>query len=249
MTWAALLTLLLAFAPAPVSAGVAPVAGADAVRAELQRLTQELYDAIAPGKREVWERLTDDDLIFLDENGRLLRKAELLADFEPLPPGLVGRIAVESLQLALHGEVAVTAHDAAETLDYHGQRVDTRFRSTMTWRRGDGGWRLVQAQVLPILSDPPAVALPATALEAYAGSYRLEPRGQIRTRVRVADGGLVFERDGRPPAAARAEAPDLFFVPGQPRSRKVFRRDASGRISGFADRREGHDVVWVREAP
>jgi hypothetical protein len=38
----------------------------------------------------------------------------------------------------------------------------------------------------------------------------------------------------------------VLFAPGQPRSRKVFQRDAGGRITGFADRREARDVVWTR---
>jgi hypothetical protein len=42
----------------------------------------------------------------------------------------------------------------------------------------------------------------------------------------------------------KAEAPDVFFVPGQPRVRKIFLRDASGHVTGFVDRREGRDVKW-----
>jgi hypothetical protein len=53
-------------------------------------------------------------------------------------------------------------------------------------------------------------------------------------------------RDGRPEAELKAEAADLFFVPGSPRSRKVFFRDAGGHVTGFADRREGNDIVWRR---
>jgi len=42
------------------------------------------------------------------------------------------------------------------------------------------------------------------------------------------------------------EATDVLFVKGQPRSRKVMLRDEQGRIVAFADRREGHDIVWRR---
>ncbi|HEX7842382.1 MAG TPA: hypothetical protein VF469_33145 [Kofleriaceae bacterium] len=41
----------------------------------------------------------------------------------------------------------------------------------------------------------------------------------------------------------------MLFVPGQPRSRKIFHRDAAGRITGFADRHEARDVVWTRRGP
>ena len=40
---------------------------------------------------------------------------------------------------------------------------------------------------------------------------------------------------------------DVFFVPGQPRTRRIFTRDAQGRVDGFVDRREGEDIRWTRE--
>jgi hypothetical protein len=39
---------------------------------------------------------------------------------------------------------------------------------------------------------------------------------------------------------------DALFTPGQPRTRKIFTRDANGRITGFASRREERDVVFTR---
>lgn len=61
---------------------------------------------------------------------------------------------------------------------------------------------------------------------------------------RVAD--LNRRRTDRKAQELRIEARDVMFVPGQPRSRKIFQRDAAGRITGFADRREGRDVAWIR---
>ena len=57
---------------------------------------------------------------------------------------------------------------------------------------------------------------------------------------------LVFARAGRPDRAFLAELKDLFFEPGQPRSRRLFQRDASGAITGFVDRREERDIQWKR---
>ncbi|HEY7633933.1 MAG TPA: hypothetical protein VH763_00190 [Gemmatimonadales bacterium] len=54
------------------------------------------------------------------------------------------------------------------------------------------------------------------------------------------------QQTGRSPESLRAEAPDVLFVPGQPRYRKVFQRDPGGRITGFAERREARDIVWTR---
>jgi hypothetical protein len=38
----------------------------------------------------------------------------------------------------------------------------------------------------------------------------------------------------------------VFFVPGEPRLRYLFQRDAAGRITGFLQRRESWDLVWKR---
>jgi hypothetical protein len=40
--------------------------------------------------------------------------------------------------------------------------------------------------------------------------------------------------------------PHVLFVPGRLRYRKVFRRDASGRVVDFAERREAWDLVSVK---
>ena len=39
---------------------------------------------------------------------------------------------------------------------------------------------------------------------------------------------------------------DVLFSPGRVRYRYVFRRDAAGKITGFAERREAWDLVWSR---
>jgi hypothetical protein len=43
------------------------------------------------------------------------------------------------------------------------------------------------------------------------------------------------------------EATDVLFVPGRPRYRYIFLRDAAGKITGLAQRREAWDLVWKRE--
>lgn len=59
---------------------------------------------------------------------------------------------------------------------------------------------------------------------------------------------LLGGHHGRQLAPLLVEIRDVLFVPGQPRTRKIFQRDANGKVSGFLDRREGEDLVWRREA-
>jgi Domain of unknown function (DUF4440) len=214
------------------------------VEALLKRQTQELMDAVAPGDAEVWRRYLHDNAVYLDEDGRVLDKAALLKELTPLPAGLVGRIEVDKFRLTLHGDTAVVAAEVQEYLDYHGQDLRTRFRFLDTWLRTPAGWRLAARHNAAVLNDPPAVSLSSAELCACAGEYRLTPA--ITTTVRCTANGLIAERSGRPPATYLPEVRDVFFVAGQPRSRRIFTRDTAGEVVGFADRREGEDVRWQK---
>ena len=214
------------------------------VVALLERQTKELMDAVAPGKAEVWQRYLLDDVVYLDENGVVYDKASLIKELTPLPPGLVGRIEVDRFQVKLHGETAIAAAEIQEYLEYHGQDLRTRFRFVDTWLRTPDGWRLAARHTAAVLKDPPAISLSAEELCAYAGEYRLTPA--ITTTVRCTKDGLIAERTGRPPATYLPEVRDVFFVAGQPRSRRIFTRDAAGAVAAFVDRREGEDVRWLK---
>jgi hypothetical protein len=144
-------------------------------------------------------------------------------------------------------DVAVATAENRELLDYHGQKLDSRWRVTETWRKTPAGWRLIAAQVLALQVDPPAATLPRATLCGYDGSYALT--AEIRGTLRCTDGGLRFERAGRPAVTWKPEVVDVFFAPGQPRTRRIFRRDERGAITGFVDRREGHDIAWRRIGP
>jgi hypothetical protein len=236
---------MLAAAMLPLGA---PVHAADdaALSAELQARTQTLVDAIASGNKAPWDAATDPALIFVTENNEVIGKARLLKEMEPLPAGLVGSIKVMDYRLQRHGDSAVATYIADETLDYHGQILKTKFRTTDSWHRQAAGWKMVSSMTLAVLGDPPAIALPASALAAYVGRYSLTPA--IGYTIRLDGTRLYGKRDGRDESELKAEVLDMFFVPGQPRSRKVFYRDAAGRVTGFGDRREGQDIKWRKES-
>ncbi|HEU4888594.1 MAG TPA: nuclear transport factor 2 family protein [Thermoanaerobaculia bacterium] len=214
------------------------------VEAELRRLTQENLDAIAPGKVEVWRRNLHDKVTHVDENGVVRNKTELLAEFNPLPKGLIGRLEIAKFQVAIEGNVAVATHEDLEHLEYHGQMIVSRWRSTDTWVKTAGGWKLIAEQTMAILEDPPAIKLAAEQLCSYAGTYRLT--AEITETLRCADGKLMGQRTGRPEVAYEAEVAEVFFARGKPRTRRIFVRDEQGAITGFVDRREGIDVRWTK---
>ena len=212
----------------------------------LRAATQQLLDAIAPGQAEVWDRWLDPAVIQVDENDVVRAKPEILKELQPLPKGLVGHLKIAEFRMALAGDVAVVTHEDAEDLDYFGQMLLSRFRMTDTWHRTPQGWRLLGSQVLAVQQDPPVVALDAATLCGYAGRYVLTP--EISVTARCEGDHLVFVRAGRADRVFRPELKDQFFEPGQPRTRRLFQRDAGGAITGFVDRREERDIAW-RRAP
>jgi ketosteroid isomerase-like protein len=203
-----------------------------------------LLDAIAPGDVTVWDKLLDPAALQVDENDVVRGKSEILAELKPLLPGLVGHLAIDDFRVVVSGDVAVVTHEDNETLEYYGQMIRSRFRMTDTWHKTPEGWRQLASQVLAVLQDPPSVSLDHATLCKYAGRYALT--NTIVANIRCTGDKLIIERAGRPDRIFVAEVKDVFFEPGQPRTRRIFLRDAQGRVTAFVERREARDVLWKR---
>ncbi len=221
---------------------VAPAADTP-VAAELRRDTQALLDAIAPGDVAVWDRLLYPKMIQVDEDDTVRTKPQILADLKPLPPGLVGHLAIDDFRVVEFDDVAVVTHEDKEYLDYHGQVLNSRFRMTDTWRKTPAGWRQIASQVLAVQQDPPAVPFDAKGCP-YAGRYALT--ADIVATVACGDKGLIVSRPGKPDRTFLLETPNVFFESGFPRTRRIFQFDAGGHVTAFADRREERDIVWKK---
>lgn len=226
--------------------GVAQAAAPSAAEAELRRIAQEMLDAIAPGNADVWRRYLHERVVLVDENGTVRTKPEMLKEFSPLPPGLVGNLKVDTFRIETHGDVAVLAFEAQEHLDYHGQILRSRYRINDTWLKTAQGWQLLAEQVAAVLKDPPSVKLTQQQLCEYNGTYVMTP--QIVTTLECTHDGFAAQRTGRPSTQYLAEVADVFFVAGQPRTRRIFVRDPQGKIVAFVDRREGEDIRWTRKS-
>jgi hypothetical protein len=221
-----------------------PVPAGQDVAELLHRQTQELMDAVGAGARPVWERYLDAGAVYTDEGGSVMSKPEMLATIRPFAQGVSGKIKVLDFKVAVHGSTAVATHLDDEYESYHGHELHCQYRTTDTWVKTRAGWRIVAGQVLALRTDPPAVSLTPRQMEEYAGRYALTPAMVYEIR----NNGGVFEgqrTDGKP-ETLQAEVPDVLFVGGKPRYRKVFLRGSDGRITGFAERREAWDLIWKR---
>jgi hypothetical protein len=235
-----LAALLVAVALASAASDPNPAS----VQKQLRADDQALLDAIAPGDKAVWQRLLAQDAVYVDENGTVMNRAQFLAALKPLPSGSSGHISIVDYQAKIHGQVALVVHKDDERENYHGIPLHADYLMTETWIKEGADWRLALVHVYVVAKDPPAIKTPPAALAEYEGRYRAAP--DLSYVIRREGDHLIGERQGLPSVTLAQESADVFFVPGHPRDRKIFRRDADNKIVDFVDRREGEDLVFVR---
>lgn len=212
----------------------------------LELITQELADALAPGTREIWAHWTHPDFVLTDENGARIERKQFLSEMSPLPPGASGTIKVTDFVSRQSDDTRVATYILDELEHFHGEDLHARYRQTDTWVRTPKGWRLLASQIIALRTDPPAVELPATHWEEYAGHYQL-PDG-LGLEI-VWDGKAATIRKGSGSAhSLKAELADLLFVPGDPRIRYLIQRGANGQVMQLVQRRESWDLIWRRLA-
>jgi len=211
----------------------------------LRAADQALLDAFATGDRAAWDRLMAPDAVYIDENGAIMPRAQFLAQQLPLPAGVSGRLDILSYDVRRDGDVAFVIHHDDEHETYHGVQLRAGYITSESWVCHAGAWKLAQAHTYVDAKDPPAVALPPAALQAYAGRYRAAP--DLEWIIEMSGDHLVGHRPGQPPQPLSFELRDVAFIPGQPRDKRIFQRDAQGAVTGFVLRREGEDIGWRRE--
>jgi len=209
----------------------------------LRGKTERLLDAITRGDPSVWEQELDERARIVDEQGEVLDKKAMVASVRPLPPGVSGVLRPTRFEATVIGDTTVTSYVAEEDETFHGARIHSRYRIGETWVRRDGRWKLLASQILALRSDPPVLPTTAEQRQAYCGRYAL---GDLIYVVRCETDGLTGGTPGRPVKPLQLESPDVFFVPGEPRTRRFFQRDAAGRVDRFVERRESWDLVWKR---
>jgi len=234
------IAIAIAFASRPAAAQQP----ADSTTAQLVRISQTLMDAVAPGDTATWNRWLAADGVFTDENGRTRTRAEVIAELGPLPAGYVGHIRVTNPRAAVAGETAVLSYDAMEDLTLYGQRLDTRFHSTDTFVRRDGGWRMIGQQVQVLPAELRALPVDPSTFGALVGTYALGTGVTIEVR-REGD-RLMAQRSGRAAEELLPLGCDRFVRRGAPRGERFFVRDAAGRVTGMVDRRDNLDLLWRR---
>lgn len=218
---------------------------AEDVSALLKRKTQEFSDAGKQGDAAVMARLLDARVIFFNETGEVATKKDMVEGATPPPKGVETTLTVTDWNCQQYGNVAVASFIDELTGTVRGRPVHFRFRSVETWLKTGAQWRMIGSETLtlPDANDPPAVILPAAALDDYVGSYAAGGTTITFTR-QGAD--LMASANGGAAAVQKAAAADVLFTPGSAQVRKIFQRDATGKIVGFVYVTPTQDLVFRR---
>ena len=212
---------------------------------QLKQASQELLDAIAPGKKEVWEKYLAEGSIYADEEGRVLTKDELLKELTPLPAGYIGSIKMGDAKVLVQDNVIVLSHLDREELELYGQKIVTNYHATDTWaKQSDGQWRRVSTQVMAIPNERKPAKIDSKVLDAYLGQYQLSP--EVTYTISREGERLFGQRTGRNKEELLPLCVDIFYRKGIWRGEKVFDRDAQGVVVRMLDRRENNDLVWKK---
>jgi Domain of unknown function (DUF4440) len=210
---------------------------------ELVRRTQELVDAIAGGNQTPWKTYVAEDTIYSDETGKIMDKPALIANVAPLPSGYSGTIKVVKPQSRIQGETAVLSYDLDETETVFGQALHARYHGTDTWLLRNGRWQIIAGQMLRYYEDPATGKIDPSNLNDFVGTYELAPSITLTVS---RDGDQLYSRRGSAPKAIlEPESPDLFFRPGI-EGRRLFHRNATGKIDALIDRRNNEDLIWKK---
>jgi len=211
----------------------------DIAQDDIIRKTQELFDAVAPGNKQPWEKYIADDALYFDEQGHNMDKHALVASIEPLPSGLSGTIKVANSKVNIQGKTLIHSYDMDETENYHGQELHARYHATDTWMNRNQQWQIVAGQVLRYYEDPEPGAADPRKFRDYEGTYELADQREV---VSSENGKLYLTRGARPRVELVPEACDIFFRKGV-EGREVFRY-IDGKVNSIIDRRNNEDVVW-----
>jgi len=225
----------------------AAIAESDAdVQTKLVALTQELMDALIPGKADVWQRVLADDAVIIDEFGRIQSKHEAVDSVHPFPAGLSGSIEIRDPKLHVRGDTAVLQGELYEKESVFGQQLVVRYIFANTFVREGADWKLLAASDVTLPTEPPKLDVAGLVLGDYAGRYAYGPNRAFS--VALENGALYYTtRPGGPHTSLDAIAKDVFMSGGDERNLVIFRRDAAGRVDELIERRKFNDLRMKRD--
>jgi len=118
----------------------------DDLNASLTAYRQALVKRDLPALEKIWT----DDYTFIDAHGRVLTKADRLAELRSSATSLDKIRNEETPRIRVHGEIGIISSVVTITGRYGGKEVSGPFRSTHIWILSGGHWHLMMNQLTPI---------------------------------------------------------------------------------------------------
>lgn len=116
---------------------------------ELKQIQQRLITAWINGDRETIDAILADDWAVTDPGGRVLTKAQVMAELDSGERKLESGT-IDEINVRLFGDVAVVTGKTAATGSYQGTSVSVSFRFTDVFVKKDGNWRAVASHATMI---------------------------------------------------------------------------------------------------
>jgi hypothetical protein len=149
MSRLALLVLLLANLPNPLSAETAPDA------AELTKLLNEFLAGASRNDAAVHDRFWADDLIYTRSAGKRVGKTEIMANLKPKPGEPETVFTAEDIRIQQYGTTAIVAFRLVGKIKKENETHVANFLNTGTFLKRNGKWQAVawQATKMPRADD------------------------------------------------------------------------------------------------
>jgi ketosteroid isomerase-like protein len=114
--------------------------------AELNELEQRLIKAWVEQDRETVEMILSDDWTVIDPMGRVLTKAQVIAEGFESGTRRIESGAIDKVEVKLFGEVAIVRGRTVATGSYQGTSVSVKLRFTDVCVKRGEDWQVVASQ-------------------------------------------------------------------------------------------------------
>jgi ketosteroid isomerase-like protein len=121
----------------------------EAVRVEILAIEKQWASAIERQDAAAFERLAAEDFRFIEENGRMLNRAQYIADRSHNPDNVESAVQDE-IEVRRYGDAAVATGRSILHGTRNGVPFVYRFRWTDLYVRRTGRWQAVSAQLTPL---------------------------------------------------------------------------------------------------
>ena len=185
-------------------------------RDEIRQVFVQLRDAAVKHDRAAIERLFADDYVFLHSNGDMETRARRVDDFLANGTPDPATVAVDESHMTMHGDVAVIRSQAPGQIN------------TTILARENGQWRFIHSQGTRLPTEPTAIPVDPTTLDAFVGRYEFSPgvAGSV-----LKESGSLWWQTGTNKARLSPVAPNV-FVADHGATQLTFGKDNKGEVGG-----------------